>query len=425
MSSCVNTIDEAFKLDFSKIEINEFWNTGDSKELKIHRIHAYPAKFPAFITKKALDYAQKCNQNPRLIADIFCGCGTVAFEAKRNNIDFWGCDINPVATLIAKVKSNQYNMEKLNEYFRKIINTYNNLSENNWDYENSNERIKYWFFKRQFSDLSRLKFSIEHSISSKSKYYSFFLCAFSNILKPTSKWLTKSIKPQVDPKKDPADVLEAFKVQCNFMFSAYSESTVEEVSKTNIITGNFLDESIKKPKVDMIITSPPYVTSYEYADLHQLSSLWLEYTDDYRKLREGSVGSLHHIYNFEKEIKRLNRIGSQIIFRLLEKDKPQARSVTKYFLDMQLIASKCDSMLNEHGLVLFIIGDTEYKGIKIENAKHLVESLLQYGFKEVEITKRKISGKILTPFRDENGRFSNDSSNRKIYSEEFIVIGRK
>lgn len=29
------------------------------REYKIHRIHAYPAKFPAFITTKALEYANQ------------------------------------------------------------------------------------------------------------------------------------------------------------------------------------------------------------------------------------------------------------------------------------------------------------------------------------------------------------------------------
>ncbi|MDR0932038.1 MAG: hypothetical protein LBM70_03350 [Victivallales bacterium] len=46
----------------------------------MHRIHAYPAKFPAFITTKAISYALENGLAPKRIADIFCGCGTVAFE---------------------------------------------------------------------------------------------------------------------------------------------------------------------------------------------------------------------------------------------------------------------------------------------------------------------------------------------------------
>ena len=92
---------------------------------------------------------------------------------------------------------------------------------------------------------------------------------------------------------------------------------------------------------------------------------------------------------------------------------------------MQRVIERCYSMLNKGGLAFFIIGDTEYKGIKIYNSKHLIESLFDSGFSEVRVTKRTVSGKILTPYRDEKGKFTNDKNKRQIYHEEFVVIGRK
>ena len=41
-----------------EINIDEYWNFGSSKEYKMHALHAYPAKFPAFIASKAFAYAQ-------------------------------------------------------------------------------------------------------------------------------------------------------------------------------------------------------------------------------------------------------------------------------------------------------------------------------------------------------------------------------
>jgi DNA modification methylase len=209
------------------------------------------------------------------------------------------------------------------------------------------------------------------------------------------------------------------------MIAANDKSDIKGKSKIKIITANFLDESIEHPTVDIIITSPPYVTSYEYADLHQLSSLWLSYADDYRTLREGSIGSHYHSYNFNKEIKRLNKTGTNIVFRLLSQDKSKASSVAKYFLDMQQVAEACLNMLSENGMALFVIGNTEYKGVRIDNARHLTESLLDSGFTEVSVTKRKIISKTLTPYRDYLGRFTTDKNSRKVYGEEFILIGRK
>lgn len=413
------------KVRFDSIPIDPFWNIGEDKELKMHQIHAYPAKFPAFITTKALNFAKQNALEPSWIADVFCGCGTVAFEAKRDNINFWGCDINPIATMIAKVKSLKYNRDLLEKYFNTVLDEFEKIYVEDNSYETANERLKYWYTGHQYKDLLRLKKSIEKVVPTSSKYRLFFLCAFSNILKPTSRWLTKSIKPQIDPNKYPADVISAFKVQFEFMFNANNQSDVIGDSRTEIITGNFLNPSLKRPKVDMIITSPPYVTSYEYADLHQLSSLWLGYAEDYRELRDGSIGSLQHIYNFDRELKRLNETGSKIVFRLFDQDKSKARSVAKYFLDMQSVAKVCHSMLSSKGMSLFVIGNTEYKGVRIDNALHLTESLLLSGFREVLVTKRKVSKKILTPYRDYRGCFTSDSNSRKVYGEEFILIGRK
>lgn len=419
------TITDIQTTNFEEIPEDIFWNVGETAEFKMHRIHAYPAKFPAFITTRALEFARSQGIQVNKIADVFCGCGTVAYESKRNNISFWGCDINPVATMIAKTKSQSYDTKILEKYYDEIFAAYHVGNVFNEEYENANDRLKYWYCKEQYLNLLSLKKIIEEVVQERSKYRLFFLCAFSNILKGTSRWLTKSIKPQVDPDKKISNVWKAFEYQCKFMISANAESDIVSEAETTIVNANFLDAALVKPKTDMIVTSPPYVTSYEYADLHQLSSLWLDYADDYRILREGTIGSLHHVYNFEKDLTRLNNCGANIVSKLIENDKSKAKSVAKYFLDMQKVANTTYGMLNDGGLAIFIIGDTEYKQVRIENARHLVESLLESGFKRVDVAKRKISRKILTPYRDKKGKFTTDKNNRKVYAEEFIVMGRK
>ena len=419
------TFENIKKINLDKVSIDPFWNVGEEKELKMHRIHAYPAKFPAFITTKALGYAKQNGLTVNRMADVFCGCGTVAFEAKRNNIDFWGCDISPVATLIARAKSKKYDAEKLRNYYSSILESYASSSQCFEAYANANSRLRYWYSETQFVNIFKLKSAINKSITQKSRYRMFFLCAFSNILKGASRWLTKSIKPQIDPNKRQSDVLESFKEQCEFMFIANEESDIVNQAKTEVITANFLNKLKGRPSVDMIVTSPPYVTSYEYADLHQLSSLWLDCVNDYRDLRNGSIGSLYHDYDFEKEVAQLSDTAKKIISNLSKRDKSKAHSVAKYFFDMQCVTDACYSMLTNKGMALFVIGNTEYKNVRINNAKHLLESLLRSGFKKVLVTKRKITRKILTPYRDKNGRFSSDQHSRKVYSEEFIVIGRK
>ena len=173
------TIENISKFNFDNVPIDTFWNTGDKKELKMHRIHAYPAKFPSFITTKALEFAKSENYQINKMADIFCGCGTTAFEAKRNNISFWGCDINPVATLIAKAKSKKYQNGRLEKYLNLILCEFKD-KRNTSNYTEAKERLKYWYKERQYNDIAHLKSAIISSIPEKSDYRLFFLCAFSN-----------------------------------------------------------------------------------------------------------------------------------------------------------------------------------------------------------------------------------------------------
>ena len=410
--------------NFDTVPIESYWNSSNENELKIHQIHAYPAKFPAFVTTKAINYAKENKLSLNTIADIFCGCGTTAFEAKRNNINYWGCDINPVATMIARTKSRQYQITRLLRYYETITSKYRK-NEIYDIYDDALERLKYWYSKKQYNKLFYLKSLIMENTPRNSDYQLFFLCAFSNVLKGSSRWLTKSIKPQVDPNKKPIDAYTLFKNQCNKMFKAVEKLPQLEQSGNEIFTKNFLDDSFSFPKTDMIITSPPYVISYEYADLHQLSSLWLGYTGDYRNLREGTIGSLHHVYDFDEEKSELNVTGNKIVRQLFDREKGKARSVAKYFLDMQKTIKKTYTILNKKGMALFIIGNTEYKSVKINNARHLVESMFDAGYREVSVSKRKISRKILTPYRDKRGKFTTDSNGRKVYNEEFIICGRK
>ena len=412
-------------LNFDTIEIQEEWNMPAERERRMHSIHAYPAKFPAFITTKAIHKAEDNNISVKTVADIFCGCGTVAFETVRSGKHFWGCDINPVATLIAETKSNVYQDEQLEDFFDRIIAAYKTCSVDKSNHIYSNERILYWFDEEHIDNLLKLRSAI-YLVVDDELYRKFFLCAFSNILKSCSRWLTKSIKPQIDSKKQPKDVLSSYIYQVNMMRRANMENINEKYGEADIKRTNILDVNIDKPFVDLIVTSPPYVTSYEYADLHQLSTLWLEYTDDFRLLREGTIGSLYHSEEFDKNLKRLNNVGQDIVFKMYSIDKRKTRSIAQYYIDMQSTVHKVVEMLNPGGACLFVIGNTEYKGVKIDNAKHLTECLLAEGMVNVEVDRRKISNKILTPYRDTNGKFASvKGSCRKVYSEEFVIFARK
>lgn len=404
-----------------------YWDFGDEREDPIHRIHSYPAKFPSFITTKALQYAQKRGVNVQVIADVFCGCGTTAVEAKRNGKDFWGCDINPVAGLIARVKTHHYYDAVLARYYDWIVDDFRRTVPSSEDHARISDRLRYWFEKDNIKDLIRLDQAIRRQTRAHSPHRRFFLCAFSNILKPASRWLTKSIKAQLDPNKSPRGVMEAFEDQVALMRKANEENHFPATGQQiRIRTQNFLAASKPECRADLIVTSPPYVTSYDYADIHQLSTLWLRYASDYRSLRRNMLGNQYGIEAPEPaDLKAVGSVAAGTYRDLLGEDRRKAHSVARYFLDLDRAVAKCWRMLNERGMAIFLIGNTQYRNIRIDNAKHLVSCMERAGFRGVEAIRRKVSLKIMTPYRDSRGRFTRDSTQRKVYGEEFVIIGRR
>jgi len=412
--------------DFNSIKESVSWNNPSKKELRMHQIHVYPAKFPSFLVQKTINHIEKKKSTPiETVGDIFCGCGTTALEARLNQKKFWGCDINPVATLISKTKRDKYNQKILENYLDNILVDFEN-TRTLPDGISNHERLNYWFDSVQIIDLYTLIDSIKKNVP-EGKYQDFFLVGFSNILKKTSRWLMKSIKPTIDSKKVAQHVIPSFKKQIKSMIKAVEEAAnkIDDCVESKIENKNFLSIKHKEPFLDLLITSPPYVTSYEYADLHQLSTLWLGFVTDYRDLRNGTIGSIYRTTIKNEEKKSLNEVGLNIYNDLLKTGAKNKTSVLKYFLDMKETVNKSYELIKDGGFATYVIGNTKFKGVYINNAKYLAQCLLDTGFENPEILKRKISSKNLTPYRDSNGKFSSDKRHRKVYSYEFIIIARK
>ena len=59
-------------------------------------------------------------------------------------------------------------------------------------------------------------------------------------------------------------------------------------------------QPVQDDSVDLIVSSSPYVTSYEYADLHQLSTIWLDLTDDLTIYKKEFIGTSYKKYENKK-----------------------------------------------------------------------------------------------------------------------------
>ena len=415
---------------FEKIKIDPSWafanKTRKDTAYITHGYHRYPAKFiPQIVSRLVAKYTKEGD----LVVDPFGGCGTTLVESKVMCRPSIGVDINPVAVLMTKAKKTPIEPAKIEEQRLKLKEKMDSFNQGTKIKAPEHKRIDYWFKpdeKRKlaflFSEISKIKDQDARD---------FFFCGFSNILKNCSIWLQKSNKPTRDLKKKPADPFVVFSRQVKAMLRGNTDffNLLHKKKCLQIPCNVYCTDARRIPaksnSVSLIVTSPPYVTSYEYADLHQLTALWFAYTKDLSDFRKRFIGTSYHN---KKKLILNSKIAENIKEDLLKKHKKTAEEVATYFSEMNQVFKEMKRMLKKGGRTCIVIGDTSLKGVEILNAEVFVEQLQNLGFKVDDIIKREIPSKNLPSTRDKKtGRFAKATDKKKVfaYPTEYILIMQK
>lgn len=403
-----------------------------------HDYHRYPAKFIPQLVERLID--EYLPYEDAHINDPFMGCGTTIVTAISRGFKASGTDINRIAHLITRVKSTPIEPEYLNKKIEQLIAKLKLLDGEQISLFNDHieplipqkhiDKINYWFTDRNKNELGKILRVILNEDDEIIR--NFFLVAFSHILKNCSIWLQGSTKPTRDYTKSPAKPYDALRRHLMKMKRGNDAfyKVVPDMVKKNlnqyliIEIGDARKQPAANESVDLIVTSSPYVTSYEYSDLHQLSTIWLDLADDLSDYKKEFIGTSHKSY----ENKKLrSSIAMNIVNRMAEKSWKMSKEIEAFFIDMEQVFDESFRILKQGGRCCYVIGNTKLKGIDILNAEVFAESLQYSGFKLDRVIKRKIPSKILPQKRDEKtGRFTNNNeANFEAYPIEYIVIGLK
>ena len=430
---------ESVKIEtLSKIPIKFDWSFTD-KTIKdtsyiTHGYYTYPAKF---IPQLAARIINENSKEGDIVIDPFMGSGTTIVEAIVNNRIGIGVDINDIAVLLAKVKTTPIDHEVLSDTYINFILKLNNKLNGEFqneltkakEYIKLPERVDYWFKPHIKEKLLVILYNILNIENIDIK--DFFLVAFAQILKSCSIWLQKSVKPTRDFNKKEIDPIEKFNWQIKRMIKKHKEfneilptNIRENINQYRIVLNN---DSRNLPcdneKASLIVTSPPYVTSYEYADLHQLPSLWFGYLNELSIFRKKFIGSS---FREREKIDLQSNIANSIIEKLGNNKK--GREVENYFADMLESFIEMKRVLKKGGRAAIVIGNTKLKGVEILNAEVFKEQFENIGFKVYDIIHREIPSKMLPSTRDpKTGKFTraNNSTNTLVYPTEYILIMEK
>lgn len=423
----------------------------------IHYIHYYPGRIFRYIPLYILSLKELADLDGYLL-DTFAGSGTILLESninpirKRNSL---GVEINPLARLISKVKTTPVDSNKILELQKEIKSIYMQKSDvNDYTYEFKNNNL--WFSRKAIERLSKLKYSIENLKTSIDNKDFFWLC-FSNIIRKCSKAdpyipppvVLKSEKYKNSPKK--YRKLKQFLEHSEDpqVWNLFENSVKDNVTKLNDIR-NLLESgnntvkteiiwddarSIKRGQlsergninklnvvklpsnsIDIIFTSPPYLTAQKYIRTNKLELYWLGYNEEtVNNLNKSSIGTER--ISLKSDIKGLgNKSIDKLIDYTFSKNKRRGLIVYNYFKNMQKALKEMYRILKKNGYTILVVGNNKVLDKKVDTYKLLTEMALKEGFIEIAILKDKIRKRSMMTKRNSTGG---------IIINEYIIILKK
>lgn len=363
-----------------------------------HYIHSYPAKLIKHIPIFFLNSNLLLPDSKSIVLDPFCGSGTVLLESLLAGHNSIGCDSNPLARLIAKVKTTKLETKRLHDTKIAIICKAKRLRKS---VPLNVVNVEHWFSDSTIKQLSKLYRAINETCVGDE--FDFFMAAFSSIIKKVSyadpnlsvpvkikpeKYKNIDIKVKLSNKLielENIDVMSVFDNQVNKNLlrvsllekAALGNLSAKVVSKdARQITKSLEPESnlLDSNSVDFIITSPPYAGAQKYIRSSSLSLGWLGLCEDnslrdYEKLSIGRehYNKLEYITPIRFELPDIDNF-----LKVIEQENPLRAHINgNYLKEMESAIFEMHRVLKAGRYCVIIIGNNEVCGRKFETQKYI------------------------------------------------------
>jgi len=249
-----------------------------------HGLYWYPARFIPHVVRYFIERFTKPGD---LVFDPFAGSGTVAIEAEITERNYIVWDLNPITELLVKAETwrgdvNEKMFEVDFEYPKKFIPRWDNL---------------YLWHPREFVDVLSRLWAYYHDNPSPllaipllriTKYFSYAEIEFPKPYR--SKVAMERVKELLSGN---------WRQKMRDMYRQEVERVIKKVREfqrlckcvsKGEVRGGVDTLNAELPRVDAVITSPPYLQAQEYIRTFSMELHWLGYTDaEIRKLKSKEI----------------------------------------------------------------------------------------------------------------------------------------
>ncbi len=386
---------------------------GTPASFGVYGIHPYPAMFHYLVVRRLMDEFSKEGE---LVFDPFMGSGVAAVESLIGGRRFVGYDINPLAVLIAKVRSTPLESRALLFALKLIVENYERTEPTEVHFHN----IDYWFDAETIESLSKLKQAIYKIEDSDIR--DFFKVAFSEAVRKVSRTRFNEFKLLRKENHEPQDAIRVFyelsRRNIALMSDFYRRNppkTTEIELEARDVLGNL---PLEDESVDFVVTSPPYGDSKTTVAYGQFSRLPLRWMGLDEKVDRNSLGGRAKEVHHELPSETLYRAVAEI----RERSEKRAREVLSFYADLFEAVKVIARKLKAGKAACFVVGNRRVKGLELPTDKISADFFEHCGCEHHKTLVRAISNKRM-PLENSptNIRGKKDTTMRY----EYIVIVRK
>lgn len=330
-----------------------------------HRIHPYPARFIPQIPAALIDLFYPGND--AAVLDPFCGSGTTLVAALERGIRSVGIDVNPLATLIAKVKTTP-----LHNSIRQLASDVSGRAKTNIEQGivriPSIPRLDHWFQR----DIQLALAAVIREIESVNDVDAAdaLKVALSSIIVRVSNQESDTRYAAIHKDFTQEDLWRAFSRAVDTISLALQNiggDLFRNDPQVRLITKDIMqvEPADVGEGVGLVITSPPYPNAYEYWLYHKYRMYWLGM--DPIAVREAEIGARPHYFkkNHQTEHDFERQMGR--CFWLLSKT----------------VRKGC--------YACFVVGRSVIHGRHIDNEALLERAAFRHGFRKAGSIQRTIA----------------------------------
>ncbi len=396
----------------------------DSREFA-RKILNYPAMMVPSVQETIIKSLIQDMPNGAALIDPFMGASNTLVTGMRYGVDVYGQDINPLSVLISQVKTNVYDIPKLNNSLENVLNNITDDPSSKVDVSFRN--INKWFQKNVQVELSKIRRAIQKE---KNLYRrKFFWVALAETIRLTSNDRTSTFKMHIRSIED----IQNRNPSPISLFTTNSKRSITDLSqlRKSLQEANLLDKGRYKNKVfikwgdskkkvrtnkkyELLVTSPPYgdnQTTVTYGQFSYLPLQWIpvsdiddsidiDYLDVIQEIDKRSLGgkSIAEYDKIEDEYFSISKSLREFFNGFSPKEKKKAKKVVVFINDLSVTIDKILEKMKPNSYMAWTIGNRNVNAKEVRNDSILTELMESKGVSlftklERDILNKRMPGK--------------------------------